>query len=209
MTTTDPQHVTVADLADQAANAVRVLNHRTRPAIGDLADPSEVAQIIAALADLASMLPQLLDQLAGWLQHQHSHDRLRVDALAPLPNPAQTAHALTDNLRHAAQSAQRTALDLDTAHEHAAHLATAAALNRGQHPCRSVGPNHLTKRRHPADDCVPAYSCSQTASWRPSPADVARCLWPACGPRWPSRAIRLGVAQRQLGASPGRRWCGP
>ena len=125
MTNIDPDYVAVSDLADQAAHAIRVLNHRTRPGIGDVTDPSEVAEIIAALASMTSMLPQLLDQLAGWHEHQHSNGRLTVDALAPLPDTAQSVHVLIDSLHHAIQRLQRAAVDLDTAHEHAAHLATA------------------------------------------------------------------------------------
>jgi hypothetical protein len=148
MSNTDTEHVAVADLADQAANAIRLLNHRTRPATADLADPAEAAEIIAALASMTSILPQLLGQLAGWLAHEHSYGRLRFDALAPLPDPAQTVHALTSSLQHATQCMQRAAAELDTAHEHAAHLATAEPPPRGgQHSCRSVGPSHLTKRR--------------------------------------------------------------
>ncbi|MDP9325006.1 MAG: hypothetical protein M3O87_00525, partial [Candidatus Dormibacteraeota bacterium] len=147
MSNTDTEHVAVADLADHAAHAIRLLNHRTRPATADMADPAEAAEIIAALASMTSILPQLLGQLAGWLAHEHSYGRLRVDALAPLPDPAQTVHALTSSLQHATQCMQRAAEELDTAHEHAAHLATAEPPPRGgQHSCRSVGPSHLTKR---------------------------------------------------------------
>lgn len=147
MPTTHTDYVAVGELADQAAHAVRLLNHRTRPGTADLADPLDTAEIIAALASMTSMLPQLLGQLSHWLAREHHDGRLRVDALAPLPDPAQTVHALTDNLQHAIQCLQRAAAELDTAHEHAAHLASAEPPGRGQHSCRSVGPDHLTKRR--------------------------------------------------------------
>jgi hypothetical protein len=165
MPTTDTDHLAVGHLADQAAHAIRLLNHRTGPATGDLAQPADTAEIITALASMAGRLPQLLDQLAHWLQHEHHAGRLRVDADAPLPDAGQTVHALTRSLQHAIQCVQRTAEELDTAHQHAAHLATEPATHnqdpppteRGQDSCRSVGPNHLTKRRTvpmPSDACV-------------------------------------------------------
>ena len=147
MPNTDTEQVAaLSDLADQAVHAVRMLNHRTRPAAGGLADPLDTAEIIAALASTTAMLPQLLGQLAHWLALEHHRGRLRVDDLAPLPDPAQTVHALTSSLHHAIQCVQRAAEELDTAHEHAAHLARAEPPGRGPNSCRSVGPDHLTKR---------------------------------------------------------------
>ena len=152
MTNTDTESITVSDLADQAADAVRLLNHRTRPGIGYLAEPSEVAAIIAALASITGMLPQLFGQLSHWLAREHHDGRLRVDDLAPLPDPAQTVHALTANLQHAARCVQHARAELETAHEHAAHLATTEPpQHRGQDSCRSVGPDHLTKRTRGLD----------------------------------------------------------
>ena len=123
MPSTHPEHITVGHLADHATDAIRQLTHLTRPATGELADPCDAADIIAALAAMTWMLPQLLEQLAHWLQHEHHADRLRVDDLAPLPNPDQTVHTLTRSLQHANQALRRTAEELDTAHQHAAHLA--------------------------------------------------------------------------------------
>jgi hypothetical protein len=123
MATTNTDHVTVGHLADRAAQAIRLLNHRTRPATEGLAEPGDTAEIIADLASMAAMLPQLLDQLGHWLEHQQHAGRLRVDTYAPLPDPAATVHALTDSLQHVNQCMQRAATALDTAHQHAAHLA--------------------------------------------------------------------------------------
>jgi hypothetical protein len=94
MPSTGPEHVAVGRLADQAAHAIRLLNHRTRPTTGGLTDPLDTAEIITALASMSGMLPQLLGQLAHWLEAEHHDGRLRVDALAPLPDLAQTVHAL-------------------------------------------------------------------------------------------------------------------
>lgn len=149
MPPTHTEHVTVGHLADEAEHAIRRLTHLTRPATGELADPSDAADVIAALAAMTWMQPQLLGQLARWLQHEHHADRLRVDDLAPLPDPDQTVHTLTRSLQHAREALERAAEALDTAHQHAAHLAaTDPATPRpgGQNSCRSMGPSHLTRR---------------------------------------------------------------
>ena len=84
MPSTHTEHVTVGHLADQATHAIRQLNHRTRPATGELADPCDASDVIAALAAMTWMLPQLLGQLTHWLTHEHHADRLSVDDHAPL-----------------------------------------------------------------------------------------------------------------------------
>ena len=155
-TTTTTEHLSAGQLADQAAHAIHELNHRTHPASDDLAYPADTAAIIATLAHMTGMLGQLLAQLTAWLTHQHQDGRLTLDSLAPQPDLPQTMHALTDSLQHAIRYAPHTATQLDTAHQHAAHLAAAKpATNdqapntnaRGQNSCRTVGPNHLTKRK--------------------------------------------------------------
>jgi len=61
MTTTAAQH------AEQAAEAVRALNHATQPWAGGLTGPGDVYDILGSLATLASRLPQALTQLQGFL----------------------------------------------------------------------------------------------------------------------------------------------
>jgi len=114
---------TATQWAELAEQAVRVLTHRTRPALGDLTDPAEAAEIIADLASLAAMLPQLLDQLARWLLEQQHDGRLRVDFLAPQPDVGQAVQATVGALAHAGECSRRAGHALDTAHQHAAHLA--------------------------------------------------------------------------------------
>ena len=143
MPSTPDEHLAVGEVADQAAHAIRQLTHRTRPATRGLAEPSDTAEIIAALASMTGMLPQLLTQLAHWLDHQHHRVQLRVDDPTPLLDTTQTVHTLIDRLREATRCLQSTTAELDAAHQHATHL---AANNRGQNSCRSVGPSHLTKR---------------------------------------------------------------
>jgi len=114
---------TLAQWAGLAEQAVRVLNHRTRPALGELSEPAVVAEVIADLASLSAMLPQLLDQLAGWLLGQQQQGRLGVDSLAPQPDVAQAVQAAVGALAHAGECSRRAGHALDTAHQHAAHLA--------------------------------------------------------------------------------------
>lgn len=154
MPSTPDEHLTIGEIADNAADAIRQLNHSTRPATGGLAEPSDTDQIIAALASMTGMLPQLLSQLAHWLDHQHHQGQLRVDD-PTLLDTTQTVHALIDRLREATRCLQSTTAELDAAHQHAAHL---AANNRSQNSCRSVGPSHLTKRTHRSDS-------SNTSRW--------------------------------------------
>lgn len=122
----------VGQLAEQAASAIRALNHLTRPAVAELTDPLDAAEVIGSLAQLASMLPQLLDQLARWLQREQHADRLRVDADAPAPDPAQAVHAAAGALRHAADCARRAGHALDIAHQHTAYLAADLRTDRWQ-----------------------------------------------------------------------------
>lgn len=149
MTGTHTEHVAAGDLAEDAVHAIRQLNHLTRPADA-LPDPRAAAEVIAALAAMTGMLPQLLGQLTRSLEHQHHDGRLRVDDLTSLADPDQTVRTLTNSLQHARQALRRAAEELDAAHQHAAHLAVTdpdqAPPARGRNSCRSVGPSHLTKR---------------------------------------------------------------
>jgi len=115
---------TLGQWAELAEQAVRVLTHRTRPALGELSDPADAAEVIADLASLTAMLPQLLDQLRRWLLGQQHQGRLRVDSLAPQPDVAQAVQATLGALAHAGECSRRAGHALDTAHQHAAHLAS-------------------------------------------------------------------------------------
>jgi hypothetical protein len=117
---------TVSEFAALAEQGVRELVHRTRPGTSELSGPAEVAEVIAVLAGLTGMLPQLCEQLTDWLEDHQRGGRLRVDDLASAPEAAQTVHATAGGLTHAGQCAQRAARALEDAHQHAAHLAATA-----------------------------------------------------------------------------------
>jgi hypothetical protein len=134
MPNTTTEHLTAGELADQAAHAIAELIGRTRPTSGDLSYPADTAAIIATLARMTGMLPQLLTQLTGWLTHQHHNGRLALDSLASQPDLALTMHALTSSLQHAIAHAQHTAEKIDTAHQHAAHLAAAGSAGNDHDP---------------------------------------------------------------------------
>lgn len=115
---------TLLQWGELAEQSVRELNHRTRPALGELTDPAEMADLVAVLAAVAGMLPQLLDQLAAWLDDQHRHRRLRVDTRAAHGDVDQTVHATVAALAHAGECTRRAGCLLEGAHQHATHLAT-------------------------------------------------------------------------------------
>jgi flavorubredoxin len=66
-------------VANAAAEAVRVLNHATlNHAAEALRYPSDADAVIEALATMAARLPQLLEQIADWLSQQGADGRLAV-----------------------------------------------------------------------------------------------------------------------------------
>lgn len=122
--------LTLGQLGERAAEAVRALNHLTRPGVGALSGPGEVCEIIAALACTARRLPQLLGQASSWLLGEQQAGRLRVDAWSPTSDPAAALAAVTEHLSQAASCAQRARHALDAAQQHLAHLATSSAYGR-------------------------------------------------------------------------------
>jgi len=117
--------LTVGQLGEQTAQAVRALNHLTRPGAGALAYPGEVCELVAALACMARRLPQLLGQLGGWLVSEDRAGRLRLDTCSPTPDPAEAVAAVIGELAQASQCAHAAGRALDAAHQHLAHVAAA------------------------------------------------------------------------------------
>ncbi|WP_327655641.1 hypothetical protein [Streptomyces sp. NBC_00483] len=60
-------HPTPAVLADQAAEAVRSLNHATQLLKGELVYPSDAYEVVASLKMLTQRLPQSFDQLSTFM----------------------------------------------------------------------------------------------------------------------------------------------
>lgn len=67
-----------ADCADTAAEAIRALNHATLPGAGTLTAPSDVYDVVGALATLTGRLPQVLSQLQTFLAREHAAGRVRI-----------------------------------------------------------------------------------------------------------------------------------
>jgi hypothetical protein len=114
--------LTLGQQADQAEQAVRALVHRTLSDHGEPTDPAQADQVLAALAALTGMLPQLLDQLAGWLLAQQQAGRLGLDQMTAQPDARHAVHAAAGALAHAGQHARRASDALEAAHQHTAHL---------------------------------------------------------------------------------------
>ncbi len=110
----------VLRLGEQAADALRELNHHTRDSDA-FTDPAELCWLLADLNATAQRLPQLLAQLSRWLNQQHANATFRADNS---DCPGELIAAATAALAGAANHARRLAVDVNTAHQHTAHLAT-------------------------------------------------------------------------------------
>lgn len=106
------------ELAEQAAEAVRELNHRTRDARA-FTGPAELYRLVAELALLAGRLPQLLDQLEDWLHAEHDAGRLRSDTRTA---PDRIIAAAGADLADAGDAAHDLAHVLAAAQQQLAHL---------------------------------------------------------------------------------------
>ena len=76
--------VTIREVAEQAAEAVRALSHLTADT-GELTDPDEVRDVVSGLAQMGRELPQVCEQLARFLVAQHEDGRL-VHGSGPDPD---------------------------------------------------------------------------------------------------------------------------
>ena len=86
------EFTSVAELAEQARQSVRLLNHATHPGSDapGLKYPSDLYAIFGSLASMSHMLPQLLEQSGVWLErnvetvevHGGSHSGDPVGAVA-------------------------------------------------------------------------------------------------------------------------------
>lgn len=92
--------------ADEAAEAVRQLNHATLPAAGGLAYPSDAYDAAGALALMASRLPQALAQLLAFLQAETTAGRVLIVAGEHAGDPAAVLTGVTAALDDAAAAAR-------------------------------------------------------------------------------------------------------
>ncbi|HUZ35997.1 MAG TPA: hypothetical protein VMV17_06690 [Streptosporangiaceae bacterium] len=118
---------TPAELAGQAAEAVRALNHATLPGAGGLEYPADAYEVTGQLSVLAARLPQALAQLLAFLADQASAGAITVVAGQHAGDPAAMLAAVTADLDAAAASARRLHQALDAGQN---HLTWAAATER-------------------------------------------------------------------------------
>jgi hypothetical protein len=116
-----------ADLAADAAESVRALNHATLPGSGGLAFPADAYDVTGALALLASRLPQALAQLLAFLRAEVEAGRVVIVAGDHAGDPDAVLAAVTRSLGEAAASARRLHQALDAAQN---NLTWAAASGR-------------------------------------------------------------------------------
>ncbi|WP_425830663.1 hypothetical protein [Streptomyces fractus] len=105
-------HPTPAALADQAAEAVRSLNHATQLIKGELTYPSDAYDVVASLKMLTQRLPQSFDQLSTFMDRLGKAGNVTADYRSPDEHVAETRSALGS----AALIAQTLAEQLDRAH---------------------------------------------------------------------------------------------
>lgn len=105
----DPDEATLTAVAEQAAEAIRTLNHRT--VFGDMPAPL-VYDLLGELQAVAGRMPQLLQQCGQGLAR--SLDRYEVyedDGGSPLDSIA----SATDHLGNAAALLEQAGVELDRA----------------------------------------------------------------------------------------------
>jgi hypothetical protein len=105
--------------AQAAAQAVRDLNHATLDGTG-FEYPSDVYEVVGALATLVQRLPQALRQAGTWLAAEHTAGRVGHDR-GPQFTTAEVYSALA-HLDDAVPHVEALRSALDTAHTHTSHL---------------------------------------------------------------------------------------
>lgn len=70
---------TPAQLADQAADAIRAINHLTRTPRDGFEYPGDVYSLVAGLSQMAMMLPQALEQASRLIADLNEDGHLRSD----------------------------------------------------------------------------------------------------------------------------------
>jgi hypothetical protein len=107
-------------IADLASEAIRALNHATLYADGcpGLEYPSDAYQLVGAMHQLATRLPQLFEQLSAYLQRELQHERIAIDCGPFAADPLGAIGTACAELEgDATTAARRLSSALDTAQQ--------------------------------------------------------------------------------------------
>jgi hypothetical protein len=110
--------MTPREVASQAAEAIRALNHLTYGG-GELGSPDEVRDIIASLGLMGQGMPQLCEQLARFLVAQQEDGQVRHGSGA---DPDLSVTEVMEALNAAGQAADMMTAALEEAHTAATEL---------------------------------------------------------------------------------------
>ena len=119
-------------LANAAAEAIRVLNHATfQTSSGALAYPADVDAVIEALATMHARLPQLYGQLTEWLRGQLAAGRLQIGHGPFRGDPAAAVAEVAIPLQNAALGAGAVHQALGQARQITATISAASGESGG------------------------------------------------------------------------------
>ncbi|MFE8944047.1 hypothetical protein [Streptomyces sp. NPDC007856] len=121
-----------AALADQAAEAIRGINHTTRTPGEGWQYPGDAYTLIGTLAHLSRMLPQAITQAIQPVTDAHQADRLTVDDGA---DPDQAASRAVQATRIAISRAMHLSQALDAVHSALAPLGCRVDDEPEEEPC--------------------------------------------------------------------------
>ena len=160
-------------MARAAAEAIRGLNHATRDHAG-LDQPSAAYDVLGALSQAASGLPQLTAQITSYLDQALAAGKLRPDRGE---DPALSVDGAVIFLRDARRSAAALARDLDAAWQQLAPSSTAAPppSTRTSHDRQAPGPTTGSPACRSAVTSPPA-CCTATAAHNEAVARITWCI---------------------------------
>ncbi len=112
--------------ASAVAEAIAALHHLTLGPDDELADPDDVRDVMASLSLAMSRMPQLLGQLAAFLEIEHVKGTV---AHGQGSDAGECVRMVSEGLHRAGLDAEAMAAALDAAHEACAELTAAKPGN--------------------------------------------------------------------------------
>lgn len=119
---------TLRQTADSVAEAIRALGQMTLGPGDQLRQPDDVSDVVGSLSVAMSLMPQLLGQLAAFLEVEHVKGAIAPGQGA---DAGECVRAASDALHRAGLDAETMAAALDAAHEACRGLKPA---DRPSHP---------------------------------------------------------------------------